>query len=146
MVKDAEAHAEEDKKRRELVEAKNQGEALIHASEKTISEAGDKLSESDRKPVEEAIAALKTALEGENLDDIRAKTETLGQLSMKLGEAMYQAGEAAGEAETGTNGSGTGSGAGASEEDEQVVDADLEPLAVTHRRPAVRGSRRRRGR
>jgi molecular chaperone DnaK len=83
MVKDAEAHAEEDKKRRELVEAKNQGEALIHASEKTISEAGDKLSES-------------TALEGENLDDIRAKTETLGQLSMKLGEAMYQAGEAAG--------------------------------------------------
>jgi molecular chaperone DnaK len=62
MVKDAEAHAEEDKKRRELVEAKNQGEALIHASEKTISEAGDKLSESDRKPVEEAIAALKPAL------------------------------------------------------------------------------------
>jgi molecular chaperone DnaK len=128
MVKDAEAHAEEDKKRRELVEAKNQGEALIHASEKTISEAGDKLSESDRKPVEEAIAALKTALEGENLDDIRAKTETLGQLSMKLGEAMYQAGEAAGEAETGTNGSGTGSGAGASEEDEQVVDADFEEV------------------
>jgi molecular chaperone DnaK len=90
MVKEAEEHADEDKKRRELVEAKNQAEALIHASEKTVSEGGDKLSESDRKPVEEAIEALKTAIQSDDLDDIKAKTETLGQASMKLGEAMYR--------------------------------------------------------
>jgi molecular chaperone DnaK len=126
MVKDAEEHAEEDKKRRELVEAKNQGEALVHASEKTLSEAGDKLGESDRKPVEEAIEALKTALQGDALDEIKAKTEALGQASMKLGEAMYQSGGdgtqagADGDAGAGPDGSG--------ESDERVVDADFEEV------------------
>ena len=91
MVKEAEEHAEEDKKRRELVEAKNQAEALIHAAQKTLSEGGDKLSDSDKAPVEAAVEELKQAATGEDIEDIRAKTDVLGQASMKLGEAMYAA-------------------------------------------------------
>jgi molecular chaperone DnaK len=128
MIKDAEEHAEEDKKRRELVEAKNQAEALIHASEKTLSEGGDKLSESDRKPVEEAAEALKTALQGDDLGEIKAKTEALGQASMKLGEAMYQSGGDGAQAEAG-DGAGAGDeSAGPAEGDERVVDADFEEV------------------
>ena len=126
MVKDAEEHAEEDRKRREVVEAKNQAEALIHASEKTLSEAGDKLTETDRKPVEEAIEALKTALQGEDLADIQAKSEALGQVSMKLGEAMYQAD--GGAAEAGAGDGGAEPEGGAAEGDDQVVDADFEEV------------------
>jgi molecular chaperone DnaK len=128
MVKDAEEHAEEDRKRRELVEAKNQGEALIHASEKTLSEGGDKLSESDRKPVEEAAEALKTALQGDDLDEIKAKTETLGQASMKLGEAMYQSGGDGAQAEAGDAADAGDNSAGPGEGDERVVDADFEEV------------------
>jgi molecular chaperone DnaK len=129
MVKEAEEHADEDKKRRELVEAKNQAEALIHASEKTVSEGGDKLSESDRKPVEEAIEALKTAIQSDDLDDIKAKTETLGQASMKLGEAMYQSGGEGAQAEAGAgDGADAGGGAESAGEDDKVVDADFEEV------------------
>jgi len=125
MVKDAEEHAEEDRKRRELVEAKNQAEALVHASEKTLSEAGDKLTEADRKPVEEAAEALKAAMQGDDLADIQAKTEALGQVSMKLGEAMYQA-EGGEGSDSGVD--GAASDDGASEGDDQVVDADFEEV------------------
>ena len=129
MVKEAEEHADEDKRRRELVEAKNQAEALIHASEKTVSEGGDKLAEGDRKPVEEAIEALKTAIQSDDLDDIKAKTETLGQASMKLGEAMYQSGDGAqAEAGTGNGAEAAGGGAEAASEDDKVVDADFEEV------------------
>ncbi|MDH3914001.1 MAG: molecular chaperone DnaK [Rhodospirillales bacterium] len=128
MVKDAEEHAEEDKKRRELVEAKNQAEALIHASEKTLSEGGDKLSESDRKPVEEAAEALKTAIQGDDLDDIKAKTEILGQASMKLGEAMYQSGGDDAQAGAGDGADAGDDSAGPAEGDERVVDADFEEV------------------
>ncbi len=129
MVKEAEEHADEDKKRRELVEAKNQAEALIHASEKTVSEGGEKLAESDRKPVEEAIEALKAAIQTDDLDDIKAKTETLGQASMKLGEAMYQSGDGAqAEAGAGNGAESTGGGAEAPGEDDKVVDADFEEV------------------
>ncbi len=126
MVKDAEEHAEEDRKRRELVEAKNQAEALVHASEKTLSEAGDKLTEADRKPVEEAVEALKTAMQGDDLADIQAKTEALGQVSMKLGEAMYKADD--GEAAAGAGDDGAQPDGDASEGDDQVVDADFEEV------------------
>ena len=126
MVKDAEEHAEEDRKRRELVEAKNQAEALVHASEKTLSEAGDKLTEADRKPVEEAAEALKAAIQGDDLADIQAKTEALGQVSMKLGEAMYQAEGGAAAADAGDDGAAPDDGA--SEGDDQVVDADFEEV------------------
>jgi molecular chaperone DnaK len=94
MVKDAELHAAEDKARRELVDAKNHAEASIHGAEKSVAEFGDKVSAADKSAIEAAISSLKTALEGENVDDIKAKTNELAQASMKLGEAMYKAQQA----------------------------------------------------
>jgi molecular chaperone DnaK len=95
MVKDAEAHAAEDKKRRELVEARNQGESLIHATEKSVKEHGDKVAETDRQAIETAIDALRQALGGEDAEVIKARTTDVMQASMKLGEAMYAAAQAA---------------------------------------------------
>ena len=89
MVKDAEAHAEEDKKRKAQVEAKNHAEALIHSTEKSLAEHGSKVGEPERRAIEDALAALKEAVKGDNAEDIKAKTNTLAQASMKLGEAMY---------------------------------------------------------
>lgn len=91
MVQEAETHAEADKGRRELIEAKNHGDSLIHATEKNLKEYGDKVPESDRKAIEEAMAQLKEALEKEDLSPIQEKTNALMQASMKLGEAMYKA-------------------------------------------------------
>jgi len=91
MVKEAEANATADKARKELVEAKNQGDAAVHSTEKSLAEHGDKVSAEDKAAIETALADLKTALEGENAEDISAKTNTLAQASMKLGEAMYKA-------------------------------------------------------
>jgi molecular chaperone DnaK len=92
MVKDAEANAESDKKRREGVEAKNQAESLIHSSEKSLKEFGDKVTEAERTAISDAIAALKTAVEASEPDaeDIKTKTQTLLEASMKLGQAMYE--------------------------------------------------------
>ncbi|MBP1857643.1 molecular chaperone DnaK [Rhizobium herbae] len=92
MVKDAEANAESDKKRREAVEAKNQAESLIHSSEKSLKEFGDKVTEAERTAISDAIAALKTAVEASEPDaeDIKTKTQTLLEASMKLGQAMYE--------------------------------------------------------
>jgi molecular chaperone DnaK len=90
MVKDAEAHAEEDKKRKAQVEAKNHAEALVHSTEKTVAEHGLKVGEADRRAIENAIADLKEALKGDDADAITAKTNTLAQASMKLGEAVYK--------------------------------------------------------
>jgi len=91
MVKEAETHAEEDKKRRELVEVKNQAEALVHSTERMLKDYGDKVPAGDKSLVETAVAELKTAIQGEDRDTIKAKTDALAQASMKLGEAMYQA-------------------------------------------------------
>ncbi|MCW0001220.1 molecular chaperone DnaK [Pararhizobium sp. YC-54] len=92
MVKDAEANAETDKKRREAVEAKNQAESLIHSSEKSLKEFGDKVTEAERTAISDAIASLKTAVEASEPDaeDIKTKTQTLLEASMKLGQAMYE--------------------------------------------------------
>ena len=119
MIKEAESNAEGDKKRRAAVEAKNQGESLIHSSEQSLKDYGDKVSEEDRTAIADAIAALKTAVEAEEADaeDIQAKSQTLMEVSMKLGQAMYeqsQAEEAA--AEGGTEG------------EETIVDADFEEV------------------
>jgi len=120
MVKDAEANAENDKKRRALVEARNQGEALAHSSEKSLKEYGEKVSEADRNAIADAIAALKTAMEGDDVDDITAKTTALAEASMKLGQAMYEASQAeAAQADA---------QADAAKADEDVVDADFEEL------------------
>jgi molecular chaperone DnaK len=131
MVKDAEAHADEDKKRREQVERRNQGETLIHATEKSLGEHGDKILEEEKKAIEDAIAELKTALEGDDQDAIQAKIEALAQASMKLGEAVYKASqeaEAAGEA--GAEGAASGDGADTASDgsDDKVVDADFEEV------------------
>ncbi len=115
MVKDAEAHAAEDKKRRELVEARNQGESLIHQTEKSLAELGDKAGASDKSAVEAAVATLRTALAGEDVEDIRSKSNELMQLSMKLGQAMYEAGAAGGSDEGGPQ----------SGEKDDVIDADF---------------------
>jgi molecular chaperone DnaK len=119
MVKDAEAHADEDKKRRELVEARNQGESLLHSTEKSLKDYGDKVSAADKGAIETALANLKSALATEDVADIQAKTQVLAEASMKLGEAMYKASQA--EAEGGAS-----SGGDADKDD--VVDADFEEV------------------
>lgn len=121
MVKDAEANAEADKKRRESVEAKNQAESLVHSTEKSLAEYGDKVSADDKKAIEDAIAALKTSLEGEDAEDIKAKTQALAEVSMKLGQAMYEAAQAA-------EGAGAEDGEQASSSKDDVVDADYEEI------------------
>ncbi|WP_457089432.1 molecular chaperone DnaK [Microvirga sp. P5_D2] len=120
MVKDAEAHADEDKKRRETVEAKNQGESLVHATEKSLTEYGDKVSESDKQGIQTAIDALRQALAGEDAEVIKARTTDLMQASMKLGEAMYAAQAAAGE--------GGEQPEGESAPKDDVIDADFQEV------------------
>jgi molecular chaperone DnaK len=95
MVKDAEANAAEDKKRRELVEARNQGESLVHSTEKSLKDYGDKVSAADKTAIETALDALRAALTEEDVETINARTNDLMQASMKLGEAMYAASQAA---------------------------------------------------
>ncbi|MBX3554332.1 MAG: Hsp70 family protein, partial [Pseudolabrys sp.] len=116
MVKDAEAHADEDKKRKAAVEAKNHGEALIHSTEKALSEHGSKIGDGDRSAIENAIADLKEALKGDDADAIAQKTNTLAQASMKLGEAMYKQQTEAGAA---------GGDAAAGQPKDDVVDAEF---------------------
>jgi molecular chaperone DnaK len=101
MVKDAEAHAEEDKKRKAAVEAKNHADALVHSTEKALTEHGSKVAEGERRAIETALADLKEALKSDDADAIAAKTSALAQVSMKLGEAMYKQAEGPGGAETG---------------------------------------------
>ena len=122
MVKDAEAHAAEDKKRRELVEARNQGEALIHATEKSVKEYGDKISTTDKQGIETAIEALRGALSGEDVEIIKARTTDLMQASMKLGEAMYQASQAA------NQGAEPGQGEAGGPKKDDVIDADFQEV------------------
>ena len=90
MVKDAEANKEADKKKRESVDVRNQADTLIHSTDKNLKEHGSKVSEADKKAIEDASSQLKEALKGENTDDIKKKTESLVQASMKLGEAIYK--------------------------------------------------------
>src|SRR5438874_2071284 len=125
MVKDAESHAEEDKKRKAQVEAKNHAEALIHSTEKAVAEHGAKVSEGDRRAIENAMADLKEALKSDDAAAITAKTNALAQASMKLGEAMYrQAQEGAGAAGD-PGGSGGASGGDGTAKKEDVVDAEF---------------------
>ncbi len=121
MVKDAEAHAEEDKQRKAQVEAKNHAEALIHSTEKALAEHGSKVGEDERRAIENAMADLREALKGDDAEAIKAKTNTLMQASMKLGEAMYKQAEQAGQG--GDGGTSGGSAAGGKKED--VVDAEF---------------------
>ncbi len=126
LVKDAEMHAEDDKRKRELVEARNQADALIYSTEKSITELGDKVDSETKGKVEEATAALKKAMEGEDAEEIKRCSETLTNASHKLAEAMYQQASAAGQ-QPGAEGGPTDQAGGAAP-DEDVVDADFEEV------------------
>ncbi len=121
MVKDAEAHASDDKKRRELAEAKNAADALVHQTESQLQEFGDKVSGDDKAAIDTAIADLKAVKDGEDLKEIQGKTQALMQAAMKLGEAMYKAsgGEAGGEAPSTDQ---------PADDDQGVVDAEFEEV------------------
>jgi len=127
MVKDAELHAEEDKKRRETVDARNHAESLVHDTEKNVAEYGDKVSPEDKEAIETAIAETKTVLENSEADGeaIKEKSDALMQAAMKLGEAMYKAQQAEG-GEAGE--AGPDGGADAQAADDNVVDADFEEV------------------
>jgi molecular chaperone DnaK len=134
MVKEAEAHAADDKKAKELAEAKNHGDALIHTTEKAVSEHGSKIGDAERSAIENAIAALKSAIKEEDVENIKAKTNTLAQASMKLGEAMYKASQ-------GGDGQGPGAGAaggeGEAKKDDNVVDAEFSEVDDNQKKGAA---------
>jgi len=122
MIKTAEANKGEDEKRKQLIEARNQADALIHSTEKAVKDYGSKVSAEDKTAIEAAIADLKTALEGEDADDIKTKHQTLMTASMKLGEAMYAAQQEGDDA------------AGAEHpHDDGVVDAEFEEVDDDHK-------------
>ncbi|MGI9508315.1 MAG: Hsp70 family protein, partial [Geminicoccaceae bacterium] len=128
MVQEAEENAEEDKKKKELIEARNQADSLIYSTEKSLGEHGDKVGADDKASIEQAVTDLKSALDGDDLEDLKAKTDALAQASMKLGEAMYKAQaetEAASSDGDGSDGDDDGS---ASKADDDVVDADFEEV------------------
>jgi len=122
MVKDAEANKDEDKKKRESVDARNQADTLIHSTEKNIKEHGAKVSDVDKKAIEDASSALKEAIKGTDIEDIKKKTETLVQASMKLGEAIYKSQEKK------SDSSKNGDKDNEEKKDDNVVDADFEEV------------------
>ena len=130
MVQEAETHAEDDKIRRESIEAKNNASALIHSTEKNLEEHGDKIPETDRTEIESAVQALKEVLESEDADEIKSKSEALMQVAMKLGEAMYK--DSQGDPVPGMDDvpddSNTEKSSKNGSEDETVVDADFEEV------------------
>ncbi|HXE16363.1 MAG TPA: molecular chaperone DnaK, partial [Stellaceae bacterium] len=127
MVKDAESHAEDDKKKKELVEAKNHADALIHQTERSLAEAGDKVPAADKTAIESAIAELRTAAAGDDPNAIRSRTDVLTQAAMKMGEALYKA-QAAGDAAQAGPAPGEQPAGGAAGGDDKVVDADFEEV------------------
>ena len=130
MVQDAEEHASDDQKRKELVEARNTADSLVYSTEKSLEEYGAKIGEDERSAIQADVDALKEALQGEDAADITAKTEALSQSSMKLGEAMYKASqENTGDAVPDMDMGGDASDAsGEAASDDSVVDADFEEV------------------
>jgi molecular chaperone DnaK len=128
LIKDAELHAEEDKKKKDLVDARNHADALIYSTEKSIKDLGDKIDAATKSKVEAAIEPLKKAMEGDNTDEIRRLSEELTQASHKLAEAMYQQASQKDAQQHGGAGASGNQEAGASAADEDVVDADFEEV------------------
>jgi molecular chaperone DnaK len=132
MVKDAELNAEEDHKLRELADARNQGDALVHSTRKSLTEYGDKLESGEKEQIEAAIKELEEVLKGNDKAAIDAKTATLSTASQKLGEKMYadmQAQQAAGAAAGGAGAGSAGAGnAEAKAAEDDVVDADFKEV------------------
>ena len=127
-VKDAEMHAEEDRKKKDLVEARNSADTLIYSTEKSLKDLGEKVDSSTRSQVEDAISALRKAMEGNDPDEIKRLSEELTQKSHKLAEAMYQQASQKGQQGTGGGGAGAGGAGGEAEPEEDVVDADFEEV------------------
>jgi len=129
LVKDAEMHSDDDKKRKEIVEARNSADTLIYSTEKSIKELGDKVDDETKSKVEEASAALKKAMEGEDMEEIKKLSEELTQVSHKLAEAMYQQASADGQQAPGADADAEqGDQAGGAAPEEDVVDADFEEV------------------
>jgi molecular chaperone DnaK len=127
LVKDAEMHAEEDKKRKELIEARNHADALVYSVEKNIKEFGDKVEASEKENIEQAIARVKKAIEGDDIDEIRKSQDELTNVSHKLAEAMYA--KTAGGPGPGPGAAGAaGADASGTGKDDDVVDADFEEV------------------
>jgi molecular chaperone DnaK len=122
MVQDAESHASEDKQKRELIEARNQADGLAYTTEKSLTEHGEKLDSATKQQIQEALDALKKAIEGDDPEEIKQKSETLAQASHKLAEMMYAQAQNDGN----TEGGDTGSAADAAGDD--VVDAEFEDV------------------
>jgi molecular chaperone DnaK len=123
MVKDAEEHAQEDKQRRELVEAQNQASSLIYSTEKSLAEHGDKVSDADKKSIQEAIKDLQSVVDKENKEEIDNKTQALMQASMKMGEAIYKSAQSDAPAD-----GEAGESAQSNQGDGKVVDAEFEEV------------------
>ena len=122
MVKDAEANKDADKKKRESVDVRNQADTLIHSTEKNLKDHGAKISDAEKKAIEDSSSSLKEALKGEDIEDIKKKTETLVQASMKLGEAIYKSQEKKSDSSKGGDKNDEG------KKDDNVVDADFEEV------------------
>jgi molecular chaperone DnaK len=123
MVREAEQHAADDKRRREVIEARNQADALIYGTERDLKEHGNELGDADRRAVEEAIAALRTAMTGDDAGRIRQGIEALARAAMRIGEAVQRSAQ-----------TGTGPGATGGPADERVVDAEFEDVDDPKRR------------
>jgi molecular chaperone DnaK len=128
LIKDAELHAEEDKKKKELVEARNSADALIYSTEKSIKDLGNKVDAETKGKVEAAIEPLKKAMEGDDVSEIKRLSEELMQASHKLAEAMYQKASQADQQQAGADAAGGPEKPGPSGSDEDVVDADFEEV------------------
>ncbi|MEN9499260.1 MAG: hypothetical protein RIS83_1079 [Pseudomonadota bacterium] len=131
MVKDAEANAEADRQRREAVEVRNQLDALVHSTDKTLKESGDKVPAAEKAEVEAALAAARTAMEGQDSEAIKEASEKLSQAAMKMGEALYKAEQAAPKPEEGAAGAGAGAGS-----KDKVVDAEFEEVDPNKKKPS----------
>jgi molecular chaperone DnaK len=139
MVREAETNAEADKKRREAVEARNGLEALVHSTEKTLRENGDKVGAAEKADVEAALGEARGAMEGGDADAIRAASDKLSQVAMKMGESLYKAQQSAGEqpgAGGGQQGPGAQGGAGGANPNEKVVDAEFEEVDPNKKKPS----------
>jgi len=121
MIKEAEAHASEDRKKRELVEARNHLDALIHSTEKSLADSGDKVSAAVKSEVQDAISRAKEAAQADDVERIKSATQALAQASLKIGEAIYGSQQAAG-------GGAGGESAEHKPGNENVVDADFEEV------------------
>ena len=129
MVKEAEQHSAEDKKRRELIDAKNKADSLVYSTEKNLKDLGDKVPAAEKENIEKAVADLKEAMNGDDAEKINQKSEALMQVSMKLGEALYKdQGTAGATASDAGTSAGAGEGAAAGDNKEDVVDADFEEV------------------